>query len=98
MTFSLANAATPVTVTTSVTTLYTPPTSAGYYRDVCVTNAGTAVIYLGGSAMTQATTQYLPVPAGSSVLLGGPAASLYGITAAGTATAYVGNASVVSVT
>ena len=86
---------TPVAVTTSVTTLYTAPT--GYFRDVVVTNGGTAVIYLGGSVMATTATQYLALPVNQSMLLCGQSENLYAITSAGTATAYVGLASVVSV-
>lgn len=94
MTISPANN-TAVTVTSSVTQLYTAPT--GYSRDVVVTNAGTAVIYLGGSVMATTATQYLALPVNQAILLQGQTENLYAITGAGVATAYVGLASVVTV-
>lgn len=87
---SLANAAVPVAVTTSATQLYTVPTN--YTRDVVISNAGPGVIYLGGSVMATTATQYLALPANESILLSGQSEAIYAITASGTATAYVGNA------
>lgn len=90
MGFSLAGPITPVTVTTGVTTLYAAPTS--YTRDVVISNAGPNIIYLGGSVMATTATQYLALPVNESILLGGQSESIYGITASGTSTAYVGTA------
>ena len=87
---SLANAAVPVAVTTSATQLYTVPTN--YTRDVVIANAGPGVIYLGGSVMATTATQYLALPVNESILLSGQSEAIYAITASGTATAYVGNA------
>lgn len=93
---SLANAAVPVSVTTSATQLYTVPTN--YTRDVVVSNAGPGVIYLGGSVMATTATQYLALPVNESILLSGQSEAIYAITASGTSTAYVGNATNVVVT
>lgn len=88
---SLANAAVAVAVTSSVTQLYTVPTN--YTRDVVVSNAGPNIIYLGGSAVGSTTaTQYLALPVNESILLSGQSEAIYAVTASGTATAYVGNA------
>lgn len=87
---SLANAAVPVAVTTSVTQLYTVPTT--YARDVVISHAGPSVIYLGGSVMATTATQYLALPVNESILLSGQSEAIYAITASGAATAYVGNA------
>lgn len=92
MGFSLLNAATPVSVTTSATQLYTASTTGLYQRDVVISNAGPGVIYLGGSVMATTATQYLALPVNESILLGGQAESIFAITASGTAIAYVGNA------
>lgn len=97
MGFSLLGPCTPVAVTSSVTQLYTAPTS-GYNRDLVISNAGPGTIYLGGSVMATTATQYLALPANESILLGGQVESVYAITASGTATAYVGTASNVMVT
>lgn len=98
MGFALQQPSVLVTVTSSATQLYTAPTSGGQYlRDLVISNAGPGTIYLGGSVMATTATQYLALPANESILLGGQVESVYAITASGTATAYVGNASVVSV-
>jgi hypothetical protein len=97
MGYTLAVPATSVTVaSTAVTTLYTAPASPAYVRDLVVSNGGTSAIYLGQG--TVSSTQGLPLPSGQSILLSGQTENLYAITGAGTATAFVGLASVVSVT
>ena len=98
MGFSLQTAGLPVTVTSTATALYTAPAAGGQYvRDLVISNNGPGTVYLGGSVMATTATQYLPLPVNESILLGGQVESVYGITASGTATVYVGNASVVSV-
>lgn len=93
MGYTLGNGGTAYTVSSgSVTALYTAP--ATYVRDVVVTNGGTAKIYVGQG--TVSSTQGLPLPSGQSILLSGPTENIYAITAAGTATAVVGLASVVT--
>ena len=79
---------------TSSTVLYTAPTS--YQRDLVLTNGGTAAVYVGSFTAVTAVTG-LAIPAGQQMVLQGSTESVWGITAAGTATMYVGQGSVVSV-
>ena len=79
---------------TSSTVLYTAPTS--YQRDLILTNGGTAAVYVGSFTAVTAVTG-LAIPAGQQMVLQGSTESVWGITAAGTATMYVGQGSVVSV-
>ena len=79
---------------TSSTVLYTAPTS--YQRDLILTNGGTATVYVGSFTAVTAVTG-LAIPSGQQMVLQGPTESVWGITAAGTATMYVGQGSVVSV-
>jgi hypothetical protein len=79
---------------TSSTVLYTAPTA--YQRDLVLTNGGTAAVYVGSFTAVTAVTG-LKIPAGQQLVLQGPTESVWGITASGTATMYVGQGSVVSV-
>ncbi|HLI39606.1 MAG TPA: hypothetical protein VKV80_20035 [Streptosporangiaceae bacterium] len=85
---------TPVSVGTASTQLYSAPST--YQRDLIVTNGGPAPLYVG-SATAVTAAQGLLIPAGQQVTLQGPVETVYGITPAGAATAYVGLGSVVSV-
>lgn len=86
---------TKVSVNTSGTVaVYTAP--AGYTRDLILTNGGTAAVYVTSGA-TANTSNSLQIPVGQTVVLMGPVESVVGVTAAGTATMYVGLGSVVSV-
>ncbi len=79
---------------TTSTVLYTAPT--GYQRDLILTNGGTAAVYVGGFTAVTAVTGF-KIASGASLVLTGATESVWGITAAGTATMYVGQGSVVSV-
>lgn len=82
---------------TSSAILYSAPTT--YQRDLVITNGGTATIYIGSFTAVTAVTG-LAIPAGQQTVLQGPVTAgnfVWGITSAGTATAYVGLGSVVSV-
>jgi hypothetical protein len=79
---------------TSSTVLYTAPTS--YQRDLVLTNGGTATVYVGSFTAVTAVTG-LAVPSGQQMVLQGSTESVWGITASGAATMYVGQGSVVSV-
>lgn len=80
---------------TTSTVLYTAPTT--YARDLVLENQGTAAVFVGSFTAVTAVTG-LEIPSGQRILLQGPVESVWGITAAGTATMAVGLGSVVSVT
>lgn len=80
--------------TTASTVLYTAPTA--YQRDLILTNGGTAAVFVGSFTAVTAVTG-LKIPVGQTMLLAGPTENVWGITAGGTATMYVGQGSVVSV-
>lgn len=68
-------------------TSYTFPPGAGLSTGLQIQNAGTATVYVGGSAVTTATG--VPIPAGQSLVIQGSASTgasstfnLWGITAA----------------
>jgi hypothetical protein len=60
----------------------------GTLPSVIVINTGTITAYIGGG--TAVTTAALPLPAGYSLLLKGPAVNLYALTASGTTTLVAG--------
>jgi hypothetical protein len=73
--------------------------SGNYLRDWVITNGGTATIYVGSFTVVTAATGFAIAP-GQQLVYQGPLSgqnSVYGITSAGAATAYVGQGSVVSV-
>jgi hypothetical protein len=80
--------------TTNSSVLYTAPTA--YQRDLVLTNGGTAAVYVGGFTAVTAVTGF-KIPSGATVLLTGATENVWGITAGGSATMYVGQGSVVSV-
>jgi hypothetical protein len=88
---------TAASITTSSAILYSAPTT--YQRDLVITNGGTATLYIGSFTAVTAVTG-LAIPSGQQMVLQGPVTAgnfVWGITSAGTATAYVGLGSVVSV-
>jgi hypothetical protein len=88
----------PATQTTSVTTTSGTATAlifntaasgvTGTLPSVIVINTGSVTAYVGGG--TTITTGAMPLPAGYSLLLKGPAVNLYALTASGTTTLVAG--------
>ena len=73
---------------------YTAPTA--YQRDLVLTNGGTAAVYVGGFTAVTAVTGF-KIASGATMILTGSTENVWGITAGGSATMYVGQGSVVSV-